>query len=349
MPSSDLENAALGILSTKPNRTAEDIRHTLRTLLMLFPDVDQAIDQIEQAAQRIETKLCIVQEDASKIQLPFQDWLSQRRSDTSTYFYQRYQNWLGSNKGFNKTVLGVLDKDTDKIVGLMENPLKGGPWKRRGLVVGHVQSGKTANYTGVICKAADYGYRFVVVLSGIQENLRVQTQERLEEGFIGLNSEADGNQQTSIGVGTFGLEHRPIALTSRSDDFRTSHAKLPMALQSIKEPLVLVMKKNARILFNLVEWLRTRSQDSGGRISEVPMLLIDDEADNASVNTSSDDTNPTSINRKLRELLGLFDKNVYLGYTATPFANIFIDPDSSDAWDREDLFPSASGDTQNRP
>ena len=339
-----LEASAIGFLVNMPDPGPDDVRKVLKTMLDLRPDLTGQIDdsQIELAAKRIEAKLIIGMTDASKIQLPFQEWLPQRRAVQKHFYFPRYRQWLEQARGFAPAVLGVLDKDSDKIVGLFEEPDRPGAWSRRGLVVGHVQSGKTANYTGVICKAADYGYRFIVLLTGIQENLRVQTQERIEDGFIGLNSEAGGSIDTSkaiAGVGKFGLDRRPMSLTSRDSDFSISRAKLPVPLQAVKEPVILVMKKNGHILRNLTEWLRNNSQDSGGRISGIPMLLIDDEADNASINTASDATSPTSINARLRELLSLFDRNTYVGYTATPFANIFIDPESVDAMKREDLFP----------
>jgi hypothetical protein len=339
-----LEASATGFLANIPNPSPEDIRRVLATMLQLLPALKESIDdeQLERAAKRLEAKLVISMTDASKIQLPFHEWLPERRSSQSLYYYPRYRQWLEQVKGFAPSVLGVLDKDSDKIVGLFEDPERLGVWKRRGLVVGHVQSGKTANYTGVICKAADYGYRFIVLLTGIQENLRVQTQERIEEGFIGLNSEATASidaWKAKTGVGIFDLQRRPMSLTSRDSDFSISRATLPVSLQAIKEPVILVMKKNVNILKNLIEWLRNNSQDSGGRIAGIPMLLIDDEADNASINTAADATSPTSINGRLRELLSLFDRNTYVGYTATPFANIFIDPESVDAMKREDLFP----------
>ena len=339
-----LEASAIGFLVGMPEPTPEDVRRVLRTFLQLRPDFEHEIDeiQLEHAARRIEAKLVIGMADASKIQLPFQEWLPHRRANTKLFYYPRYRKWLEQVKGFAPAVLGVLDKDSDKIVGLLEDPGRTGVWARRGLVVGHVQSGKTANYTGVICKAADYGYRFIVLLTGIQENLRVQTQERIEDGLIGLNSEAGSSVDPAraiTGVGKFGLERRPMSLTSRDTDFNISRATLPVPLQAVREPVILVMKKNVRILRNLVEWLRNNSQDSGGRISGIPMLLIDDEADNASINTAADAGSPTSINARLRDLLSLFDRNAYVGYTATPFANIFIDPESVDAMKREDLFP----------
>lgn len=338
----DLESVAIGMLSNMQKRTPESVRKVLTTLLSISPDLQQQAtsDQMELCARRIEAKLFVQLNDAASIQASgdFKPWLQQRRTEiTRHFYYPRYVRWL-SQKGFTPNVLGVLDKDTDKIVGLLGDPQLTTPWSRRGLVVGHVQSGKTANYSGVICKAADYGYRFIVVLAGIQEDLRTQTQERIEEGFIGCTSDS-GAKESVVGVGQHGLERRPSTLTSRQSDFSVMHATLNMPIQSLSEPLVLVMKKNAKILANLVAWLKSKNKDPSGRISGTPMLLIDDEADNASVNTAINADSPTSINSRIRELMSLFDKNVYLGYTATPFANIFIDPESVDAMDREDLFP----------
>lgn len=337
----NLQNMAIGMLANMPARTPESVRNVLRAALQLFPDLAQTITdhQFEDTARQIESKLSISMSDASTIQVDFEPWLPGRRSEVDPYYYNRYRRYL-SNRGFSNSVLGVLDKDTDKIVGLMQDPQLQGRWARRGLVVGHVQSGKTANYTGVICKAADYGYRFIVILTGIQEDLRVQTQERIEEGFTGISSEATSGRDSAVGVGLYGLEKRPICLTTRADDFKTNARDLGVSLQSLSEPLVLVMKKNSRTLANLIDWLEIRNRQAGARISSIPMLLIDDEADNASVNVSKTEDSPSAINDRIRKLLDSFDRNVYLGYTATPFANIFIDPDSKDAMEREDLFPS---------
>lgn len=336
----NLQDNAIGILSNMPNRTPEQVRLVLRTVLPLFPDLAATLNdqQIEIAARQIEARLSISMSDASTIQVEFEEWLPKRRTTQTPYYYERYRKHLAS-RGFSAAVLGVLDKDTDKIVGLMQDPEKQGSWTRRGLVVGHVQSGKTANYTGVICKAADYGYKFIVILTGIQEDLRVQTQVRVEEGFTGISSEATSSRDSAIGVGLYGLEKHPICLTTRTNDFRSTTKDLGVSLQSLSEPLVLVMKKNSRTLANLVEWLEIRNKQATARIRSVPMLLIDDEADNASVNVSTDGDSPSAINHCIRKLLDSFERNVYLGYTATPFANIFIDPESKDTMKREDLFP----------
>lgn len=336
----NLQNMSIGMLANMPARTPESVRNVLRAALQFFPELAHGITahQFEDTARQIESKLSISMSDASTIKVKFELWLPGRRSEVTPYYYNRYRRYL-SNRGFGNSVLGVLDKDTDKIVGLMQDPQLQGRWARRGLVVGHVQSGKTANYTGVVCKAADYGYKFIVILAGIQEDLRVQTQERIEEGFTGISSEATSGRDSKVGVGLYSLEKQPFCLTTRAYDFSTNSRNLGVALQSISEPLVLIIKKNSRILANLIDWLEIRNRQAGARISSHPMLLIDDEADNASVNVSKTEDSPSTINDLIRKLLDSFDRNVYLGYTATPFANIFIDPDSKDAMEREDLFP----------
>ena len=151
MTSNDLENMAIGLLSSMAERTPATVRTVLRQLLPLTGELAARLtaDDLEEIARRIEARLYIKMEDAAAIQMAFAEWLPQRRTDTPGYFYPRYRTYLGT-RGFAPAVLGVLDKDTDKIVGLFQDPKKQGAWQRRGLVVGHVQSGKTANYTATI-------------------------------------------------------------------------------------------------------------------------------------------------------------------------------------------------------
>ena len=341
-----IENFALGFLGQLPIVDASEVRKVVRMYLTQYPiegDLDND-QQTEEISRRVEEKLDLTMEDAAVVKLDFQSWLEGSRARTDYFYWRRYRNFL-SQEGFPPKVLGTLDKDTDKITGLLENPLKNGGWKRRGLVVGHVQSGKTANYIGVISKAADHGYKFIVLLAGTQNNLRTQTQERLEEGFIGLDTDSSrlagkaGAPPAWTGVGKLDKSRRPISITSRKDDFKTNIANAAgISFISVKEPIVLIIKKQKRVLENLINWLTTNNQASGGVIRNVPMLLIDDEADNASINTRAED-DPTIINRMIRSLLAKFDQNSYLGYTATPFANIFIDPDSQQEMLQEDLFP----------
>ena len=226
-----------------------------------------------------------------------------------------------------------------KIVGHLQDPTSEGDWDRRGLVIGHVQSGKTANYMGVIARAADTGYKFIIVIAGIHNNLRKQTQERIDEGFVGRSSEP-GNR-VDVGVGINRDYPYPAALTNIHHDFnKNTAAQSGWRINDFTKPIVLVIKKNVRTLNSLHNWLKEMNAQGHGRISDVPMLMIDDEADHASINTNRVDIDPTRTNEMIRKILRLFAKSCYVGYTATPFANIFINPESyGDEEVYKELFP----------
>ncbi|HEY2471850.1 MAG TPA: Z1 domain-containing protein [Terracidiphilus sp.] len=230
---------------------------------------------------------------------------------------------------------------SDEILDLLGNPVQAVPFARRGLVIGDVQSGKTATYTALISKAADAGYRLIVLLTGTLENLRRQTQERLDEGFVGLDSSGLLNTvraNRAVGVGLLDGRRAAAVFTSRDSDFKVrSMNQLGLRLDSIHEPVLLVAKKNKAILENLANWLRDFNAINGE--IGIPLLLIDDEADNASVNTRATGEDPTQINQKIRGLLKLFTRSTYIGFTATPFANIFINPEDESQMLGDDLFP----------
>jgi hypothetical protein len=197
----------------------------------------------------------------------------------------------------------------------------------------------------VFCKAADTDYRLIVVIAGIHNNLRNQTQARIDEGFIGRDTGrlAHANRaqrQKIIGVGAFDLREFPVSLTNTLRDFNKATATTNTSqVGQYNVPVVLVIKKNSSTLKNLLEWLKEHSVQQSTQMVQQPMLLIDDEADNASINTRYDKDEITRINGQIRELLSLFHRSCYVGYTATPFANIFIDPDTDDEALKQDLFP----------
>ncbi|WP_416881176.1 Z1 domain-containing protein, partial [Marivita sp.] len=276
----------------------------------------------------------------------FKPWLHDARinGEVGDFYWGRYRKLLGL-KGLPKSVIDGTDEVTDKVLDRLGNPNNLSPWSRRGMVVGHVQSGKTANYTGLICKAADAGYRLIVVIAGIHNNLRNQTQARIDEGFIGrdtgrLAHANKAQRQKIIGVGQFDQREFPVSLTNTLRDFNKATATTFTAqLSQINVPVVLVIKKNSSTLKNLLEWLKEHSVHQSTQMVSQPMLLIDDEADNASINTAYQRDEVTRINSQIRELLSLFHRSCYVGYTATPFANIFIDPDTDDEALKQDLFP----------
>ena len=262
-------------------------------------------------------------------------WLASKRGEINFYYWERYRKWLQRKRAGD--IVQKTDNITDKILDHLEDPHKVGAWERRGLVVGHVQAGKTENYIGVMCKAADAGYKIIIVLGGLLNSLRNQTQKRIDSDFLGFCTQ----KKRDIGVSTIDNLRRPISLTTAVEDFRKTTAdRVQMDLNALSEPVVLILKKNVTTLRNLRDWLAASNKRG---LSNYPMLLIDDEADHASINTNKADRDPTRINQGIRELLKMFPRNAYLGYTATPFANIFIDPENEDEMrDGEmyrDLFP----------
>jgi len=270
----------------------------------------------------------------------YRPWLNTMQADVDWYYWRRYQRLLQKEK-FPPQVIAGLHNITDQILDHIENPNKPGQWARKGMVVGYVQSGKTANYSGLVCKAADVGYRVIIILAGILNSLRNQTQLRLDAGFIGVDStrvlDDAPLEDKLIGVGRIDAGRRAVSFTTSRQDFNAGIARqIGMHLDALNEPLVLVIKKNVSTLRNVIQWLKHNNQHN---LQEHPMLLVDDEADHASINTNTQNADATAINAHIRKLLHLFNRSAYVGYTATPFANIFIDPETDDEMMGDDLFP----------
>ena len=329
-----------------PN-TADHLRDIISQLRAMPMFIEVADDQAEEVARLIEEKLGISMGFGAIVEeREFRPWLHDARinGDIKAFYWDRYRKLLNI-KGLPKSVIDATDEVTDRILDRLGNPRDVSPWSRRGMVVGHVQSGKTSNYTGLICKAADAGFRLIVVIAGIHNNLRNQTQGRIDEGFIGRDTGrlAHANaakRQKIIGVGQFDIREFPVSLTNTLRDFNKATATTNTSqIGQYNVPVVLVIKKNVSTLKNLLEWLKEHSVQQGTQMVEQPMLLIDDEADNASINTRYGRDEVTRINGQIRELLSLFRRSCYVGYTATPFANIFIDPDTNDQTLKQDLFP----------
>lgn len=314
--------------------------------------------------------LWIGQDTTLKSDAGHEPWLISSRKQDWRY-WQRYREWL--ERKLSWKAVEALNQSTDAILGLLEDSRREGRWDRRGLVVGHVQSGKTGNYTGLICKAADAGYKIVVVLAGLHNNLRSQTQMRLEEGFLGYETLADRDAGGVLGVGEIDSdkEIHPNCATNRSNngDF-SKRISRHLAVSPEERPWLFVVKKNKSVLRELLKWIQnhvadTILQDSDGEISstsdglprvrkivtKLPLLIIDDEADHASVDTQEqvfdadgipdEEHSPTTINKLIRRILHSFSRSAYVGYTATPFANIFIHEKGVTREEGPDLFPSS--------
>ena len=181
-----------------------------------------------------------------------QSWLPARRADLEFFFWNRYRRYLEENKRWNTRVTATLNRVSDDILDLLGDPRSKAPFQIRGLVLGDVQSGKTANYTALTNKAADTGYRIIIILAGMMENLRKQTQSRLDEECAGRRSEYYLDPKVvdtviknqPVGVGKYGQQHKIASFTSVTKDFDINVLKSnSLSVSSIQDPVLIVVKK----------------------------------------------------------------------------------------------------------
>ncbi len=346
-------------------------RALVHSLLGLGPDCAKRVDE----CYPLDVTGAVV---ISETPADWDPWYTDERAAGRSFYWNAYSGVL--QRRMDNTAVGKLDRVTREIVRRLADPTRSEPYQSKGLVVGHVQSGKTANFTGVIAKAIDAGYRLVIVLTGTIEILRSQTQRRIDMELVGEENILGGIDRNDVDLlagvdyagngdrdwveGRFmrhGVRPKDVGvpeirrLTSSQWDYKKLQAGLSALdfrsgneLADPRRPLydptnlyrsdvrVAVVKKNKAILQRLVADLRSIHT----RLGEIPVLIIDDEADQASVNTvnpkksAREQRERSAINKLIAELLGLLDRAQYIGYTATPFANVFVDPDDS-----EDIFP----------
>ncbi|KQU58161.1 hypothetical protein ASG84_16080 [Rhodococcus sp. Leaf278] len=324
------------------------------------------------AEAKIRLVIPIYEDRITVITREFEPWYDEARGKRSNLYWEDYEKYLAHVKGWPAASINNLDQSTSAVVERLSDPTRGEIKPTRGLVVGYVQSGKTANFTGVIAKAIDAGYRLVIVMTGTIEILRSQTQRRIDMELMGVENVLSGQdptdpevakgldyQQDEDWLASKFVKHTDLALdqpgVSRIRRVTTHHSdykSLPQGMSQLRyerqdrqKPLhaeanlfqtdtyVVVIKKNPAPLRKLIKDLRPL-QDM---LYELPALIIDDESDVASVNTRDPkkSASRTAINKLITELVKIVPRSQYVGYTATPFANVFIDPD-----DEEDLFPA---------
>ena len=222
-------------------------------------------------------------------------WIKNEKTNINWNFWNRYRDYLREEKNFSDLVLNHLDRLTDRTLDGLFNPTQNIVLNKYGLVVGQVQSGKTSNYTGLICKGADSGFKLIIVLAGIHNNLRSQTQLRLDEGFLGFDTQhqrAFVQNGIAIGVGKFGKPCVAHSLTSslNNGDFSAGAANSLGINFNTNETIIAVVKKQKNVLPRLLAWLTANAEtlsDNSKKITSKSLLLIDDEADNASINTKT--------------------------------------------------------------
>lgn len=338
---SDFEKKAYIMLKAylrDENKSIEKIKESIDTILemSIFENCDK--EEIKNKVyDEYITNIGIINPDAEFLvkDKNFNDWM--KLTDVTTKCFDRYMDYL-SDLDFPEDSLKKMTKSTNDILSRCANPnnlndLKN--LKKKGLVMGDIQSGKTANYTALINLAADYGYKVIVLLAGMTDSLRQQTQKRIDAGFIGAKSDSISSSIINfVGVGTEEQKYYAIPLTNTNSDFgKVVRENQNTNSSDFNKPLILVIKKNKNVLTQVKDYLKPGLHG----ITSDNILIIDDEADNASVNTKNND-DPSIINKLIRDLFNNFTIASYVGFTATPFANIFINP--YDDKSNRDLFPS---------
>ena len=262
-----------------------------------------------------------LEEDEIKA-LDYSKTLSSRKQE-SWYFgpkenhknWNSYKNYLLNVKHRPKEVVELLNNETTEVVNQILNPYAPSGKKIMGLVLGYVQSGKTANMAGVIAKAADSGYKLIIVLAGLTKSLRAQTQARIQNDI---------------------LQHNDILwhpLTDNENDIEEGLDAIPIFT---KKTTICIIKKNVQVIVKLISKMKRMPKLE----MQASTLIIDDECDQASLNTKeykdkADEI--SSTNKLLKKLLNDFKNVTYVGYTATPNAPFLTHPTSPDGL--QSLYP----------
>ena len=313
------------------------IREAVTLFSNLVPGATQ--DEIAEAVKNLKTRYFIRMDTGTTLRDKdtYVKWYHASLATREQKYWERYKRYLANDVRLPGQVIDKTDHAATEIMDSLADPLGKANFSRKGLVIGSVQSGKTSNYIALMNKAADSGYKVIILLTGTIEKLRQQTQMRVDDGFIGSDSKALMLNKSTVSVGVGLIEQLPVSsLTTTAKDFGMGEA---IKIDGQKGPVVFVIKKNKAILQKLETWLRLHNKSPFSGKIEAPLLMIDDEADNASVNTAKGDDDPTVINQTIRNILELFSRSSYVGFTATPFANIFIKPKMNDEDEIDDLFP----------
>jgi hypothetical protein len=334
--------------------------------------VVEALELSSHAESVLREKIPVHVQEIVVITKEFEPWYEQARHDRSTPYWDDYERYLTQDRKWPASSITALDQSTDAVIERLTDPVRVDAKPTKGLVVGYVQSGKTANFTGVIAKAVDAGYRLVIVMTGTIEILRAQTQRRIDMELMGVENVLAGQDPNDPEVakgldyqqdddwlaGKF-VQHTQAALDQpgtarirRVTTHKSDYKSLPHGMSQLRydrinksmplnaaenlfhtDAYVVIIKKNSAPLDKLIKDLKPMQ----AMLSELPALIIDDESDLASVNTKDPKKSKdrTKINERITEIMRLVPRAQYVGYTATPFANVFIDPD-----DDSNLFPS---------
>lgn len=357
-------------ISSNDEKTNEHIEHALEMTINRFKDM--VGDNIDRLKAYLDTRISRESdEEEPKVMLGEEAenatwWIDFKEKNAANLkYWNRYSKYLLTQKHWERSAIKKsIDNTTDMLLNAITDPMAKTGKEKRAMVVGYVQSGKTANYIGLINKALDAGYKYIIVLAGMHNNLRSQTQSRIDEEVLGYETDSTARQKqreraetNKIGVGKLYNAGFVQTLTFRDEDgdFKKSRVGI---VTSPDVPTIVVTKKTKSTLENLITNIENNSEisndpETGKRYmkAKYPLLLIDDESDQASVNTGYkyddngnivDEFDVRTINKLIRNLFNHFERRSYVGYTATPYANIFIPNNIHEAENDlgNDLFPA---------
>ena len=363
MESTIIKNAAHATLNVKKDAGIEITTHLIREEVIRFkavytPDSYPNVNW-EGIINELESHYTItigVSETLYNHRIPWVRNYKQNNPNLSDFpFWNNYKRYLSEIQQLPQTVIDEIDQSTDAILDGMSNPSATDHFEKKGLVIGYVQSGKTGNYVGLINKAIDVGYQFIVVLAGMHNNLRQQTQFRIDQGVNG--KQKINGEETAVGVGTlmnrFDNQTQSLTTADVKGDFNSAAANMNGINFNLEAPLIAVIKKNVHPLKNMNRWLENVIGINMESQSNKAVLIIDDEADQASINNNfkledldapivdedgniDEENRPTAINAGIVDLINKFSRRCYTGYTATPYANVLIPLDNEH---HQSIFP----------
>ena len=328
------------ILAYGDSVTYSDLEGKAKEFASVVPNPPDE-NEIEAVVADITIELTIKFSQSGSVVDPetFEPLLAERKANSETPRWNAYEQLL-LERDWDTTVIGEIDFQSEEVLELVGDPEKPGEWARRGLLIGEVQSGKTANYLALLNKALDFGYKVVIVIGGHTNELRRQTQSRLDTDLLGIDSEylEDNIANTvrpDIGIRNIDSDLQAHVKTTVNGDFSAKKKTAGITWMNSSIPTVFVIKKNARVIANVANYIRHQSKDEK---MSMPLLVVDDESDWGTPNTGSE-TDPTRVNKEIRRLLESSSRSSYLGITATPFANVFIDHEAKSDDAGLDLFP----------
>jgi hypothetical protein len=323
-----------------------------------------------EAAARLDDIAAVAKMRTTVISTRWKPWYTKERRAASAFYWPHYEDYLLNQRRprWSAEAVAALDQATTDVIQRISDPTADDIYPSKGLVVGYVQSGKTANFTGVIAKAIDAGYRLIIVMTGTIELLRSQTQRRLDRELVGVENLTrglvDGDAAEEFDYAD-DEDWREGVFVSHGEDFlarnypgiermtllHDDYKRLKQGLSRMQfhhrdrskpfydrenlmpaDARLVVVKKNSAVLKKLAQDLKPLKD----KLTEIPALIIDDESDLASINTKNPEKSKerTAINKAISDLLGHLPRGQLVMYTATPFANFFVDPD-----DPGDIFP----------